>query len=413
MIRIHLVAEDAKSSVRRLRNFLQIPLLLFVATAWGQEPYPARLDQFPKPKTHKYLPGELTMVDHVNRMGILRPDRSDAHNKYHWDLPHHFTMLPYGSIVFRGAPATLRDIPIGTHLHGSFHLGPKGGYRVPLLESSYFQTVKNQPNRFSPDSQYSHVLLLEDDFSFYRRQGSIWKILNIDTTKQKLITKRIHFGSGNAEGLTGKQTFDLTAATRIWKGPGVGVQGDLKPEQQILFNLTWATIYGPGRLTDIWIDEESRAATTKQQRSTHYQFQRDHGVPALIESVEHLENGAGNVIAQLYPGIDEKTLADFKLKSYGRLIVVEPNLRSHDQGNDAKPFRLNKITRLAKPPLGSSGIQVNIYVPELLEGIRPGRSIRLKAALWPRGDLPREERVSPFDIRPRFLEVKIDDAEKR
>jgi hypothetical protein len=34
--------------------------------------------------------GEITMIDHVNRMGILRPDRSDEHNKYHWDLPHHF-----------------------------------------------------------------------------------------------------------------------------------------------------------------------------------------------------------------------------------------------------------------------------------------------------------------------------------
>jgi len=367
-------------------------------------PLPAqdvRLDQFPKPNTHKYIPGELTMVDHVNRMGILRPDRSDDHNKYHWDLPHHFTMLPYGSIMFRGSPATLRDIPIGTHLHGRLHIGPKGGYRVPLRKTNYEAQVKNSPNAFSPESQYSHVLLFEDDFSFYQRQGATWKILSIDNDKQKLVAER----SNDGDGLKGTQTFDLTPATRVRKGRAAGSQADLRPGQKILFNLTWATIYGPGRLTDIWIDVESRTLAAKQQRATHLQFQRDHGIPALIESVEHLEKGAGNVTAQFYTGLDDQTLADFKLKTYGRLIVVEPNLRSHDQGNDAKPFRVDEVAKISNPAPGSSGVQVKIYVPELLEGVRPGRSIRLKASTWPRGDLPREERVSPFDIRPRFLEV--------
>ena len=386
----------------RRQSVLYALLGLCGLSAYTEE---AKLDQFPKPKTYKYIPGELTMVDHVNRMGILRPDRSDEHNKYHWDLPHHFTMLPYGSIKFHGAPATLRDIPLGTHLHGRLHIGPKGGYRVPLLNSGYFQQVKNQPNRFSPDSQYSHVLLLEDDFSFYRRQGSTWTILSIDTEKLKLVAERTQWGSEKPEGLTGKQSFDLTAATRVWNGKAAGTQADLKVKQVILFNLTWATIYGPGRLTDIWIDEESRTKATKQQRATHHQFLRDHGVPALVESVEHLEKGAGNVLVQFYAGFDEQTLADFKLMTSGRLIVVESNLRSHDQGNDAKPFRVDEIIRIQKADPGSSGIQAEIYVPELLEGIRPGRSVRLKASTWPRGDLPREERISPFDIRPRFLEV--------
>ena len=402
----HPVAEDAKSSDRRLRSLLQIPLLFLTVAISAEEPFQARLDQFPKAGSHKYIPGELTMADHVNRMGILRPDRSDDHNKYHWDLPHHFTMLPYGSIRFRGAPATLRDIPIGTHLHGRLHIGPKGGYRVPLRKTNYEAQVKNEPNAYSPDSQYSHVLLFEDDFSFYQRQGTTWKILSIDNEKQELVAERSNQGTG----LNGTQTFALTAATRIWTGGGAGGQDDLNPGQQILFNLTWATIYGPGRLTDIWIDEESRIRAAKQQIASHYQFERDHGAPALIESVEHLERGAGNVTAQFYAGLGDRGLADFKFKTYGRLIVVESNLRSHDQGNDAKPFRLDEIIRLPKPSPGSSGVQVKIYVPELLEGVRPGRSIRLKASTWPRGDLPREERISPFDIRPRFLEVNINGA---
>ena len=35
-------------------------------------------------------------------------------------------MLPYGSVRYRGGAATLRDIPIGTHLHGWFYLPPEG-----------------------------------------------------------------------------------------------------------------------------------------------------------------------------------------------------------------------------------------------------------------------------------------------
>ena len=96
-------------------------------------------DQFPSLKHAKFLGGEITMIDHVNRMGILRPDRSDEHNKYHWDLPHHFEMLPYGLIYRHGTPATIRDIELGTHMHGIFFLGKQGMYKVPLLETQYFQ----------------------------------------------------------------------------------------------------------------------------------------------------------------------------------------------------------------------------------------------------------------------------------
>ena len=62
--------------------------------------------------TGKYFSGELVIVDAVNRRGALRLDG---------DGPlHYFAMLPYGMIGYNGAPAELRDLPLGTHLHGSF-----------------------------------------------------------------------------------------------------------------------------------------------------------------------------------------------------------------------------------------------------------------------------------------------------
>ena len=154
-------------------------------------------DQFPSLKHAKFMGGEITMIDHVNRMGILRPDRSDEHNKYHWDLPHHFEMLPYGLIYRYGAPATIRDIDLGTHMHGIFFLGNQGMYKVPLLETQYFQQIRNQPNQYSPDSPYNQALRLEDDFSFYLRQKATWQITHIDDDEGNLPVNEKTMGKRN------------------------------------------------------------------------------------------------------------------------------------------------------------------------------------------------------------------------
>src|SRR5436190_1917282 len=86
-------------------------------------PFQLKQGEFPPEGTSHSIAGELIALDHVNRTGTLRPDRTDAQRRGDWDLPLHFTMLPYGSMRYRGAPATLKDIPIGTHLHGEFYVG--------------------------------------------------------------------------------------------------------------------------------------------------------------------------------------------------------------------------------------------------------------------------------------------------
>ena len=79
-------------------------------------------------------------------------------------------MLPYGMLWYNGAPAELRDIPIGTHLHGTFYLPPKG-------EEKTIPPTKGPPQY---GSKYNHALLLEDDFSFYQRRSQSWKINSIE-----------------------------------------------------------------------------------------------------------------------------------------------------------------------------------------------------------------------------------------
>jgi hypothetical protein len=80
--------------------------------------------EFPK-EPGNYLAGELVTIDAINRRGGLRLDGDLNADRYHRAQPVDFAMLPYGMIYYHGAPAELRDIPLGTHLHGSFYLPPK------------------------------------------------------------------------------------------------------------------------------------------------------------------------------------------------------------------------------------------------------------------------------------------------
>ena len=68
--------------------------------------------------------GDLVISDPMNRRGALR--------KSQHALRHYFAMLPYGMVWYHGAPADIRDIPLGTHLHGRFMLPLEGEEKTSL-----------------------------------------------------------------------------------------------------------------------------------------------------------------------------------------------------------------------------------------------------------------------------------------
>jgi len=45
-------------------------------------------------------------------------------------------------------------------------------------------------------------------------------------------------------------------------------------------------------------------------------------------------------------------------------------------------------------PLGSSGIQIRFETDLIIEGIRPGRTVRVRPGTWPLVNVPREEYLS-------------------
>ena len=103
-------------------TLLYLATLLLACTALADDkPFRPVAGKFPPlDKAHAYR-GELIFVDHANRRGSLR---IQSEGTYFRTAPRPFAMLPYGVIRYHGAPAGLRDIPIGTVLHARGFLPP-------------------------------------------------------------------------------------------------------------------------------------------------------------------------------------------------------------------------------------------------------------------------------------------------
>jgi hypothetical protein len=348
-----------------MRTVLAILLLLAGAddaAPWTQ----AKPGEFPAAGTAREIAGELIGVDPVARTGTLRPDRNDSQRTDDYDIAMPFTQLPYAKTMLHGSFAELRDVPIGTHLHGLF-----------LVQDA---PAKNQKPVFN------RVLQLEDDFSYFTRLKKSWRVDTVEADKGRLVVTGVAAdGQADAKPVT----YQIGPATRVWKGRGLAKFADLVPGQQILANLTVCTLKGPGRCTDLWIDDESRALARERQLEAHKLFQREHGLGCWIESVD---NQAGTVTVTLFDAADPSLLKEIRVKEHVAAAVAEESLRTYDQNNDVRRGPVLEVKTLASVP-GSSGVQVTFKPNPLLEGYRPKRYLRVFAGGWRVDDLPREERL--------------------
>ncbi len=132
------------------------------------------------------------------------------------------------------------------------------------------------------------------------------------------------------------------------------------------------------------------------QTETHKAFIRSRWMPAWIDSVEYAKFGRATVTATLFGGMDESQIADFT-KDVTAYMNASENTLKHAGGTTALLIMLPKVTILEviktseKVPLGSSGIQIRFETDLIIEGIRPGRIVRIRPASWPQVDVPREE----------------------
>lgn len=380
-----------------------------VAASAVANPQIALDEEFPQLSGATSFSGEITLVEHINRRGLLRLDRDGTINKYFWDLPHEFQMLPYGAIHFHGATGDLKDIPPGTHLHGKFFLGPEGDYEVKPPVSGYVAGKMARPDLRSVESKYSRVFLLEDDFSFYQRQGLAWRINSIRKDQKEVRAELVSLETGNPADIEndpfeGEQRFRIDQRTRFWQGNRFASIADLKPEAVVQVNLTWVTLLGPqkqhGIVTDIWLDEESQSLAAKVQQGRHNAQLRLRGVGAKVMKTEHTpgKGAEGHVTMQFHAGIDPELIEEIV---EGKTIFVraaEPSLRTYDS-NDQKAGHIKEVIQLENPPPGSSGVQIRFHIYEMFEGLRAGRTIKVGRRDWEIPFTPREEKLWPQDIR--------------
>lgn len=379
-------------------------LLIVTSSVYAGDPGIALDSEFPDPAGAKEFSGEITLVEHVNRKGILRLDRDGTINKYFWDLPHNFQMLPYGAIYLKGAPAELKDIPIGTHLHGKFYLGPEGPFEVKPPVSNYFAGKMGRPDLRSIESQYSRVLLLEDDFTHYQKQGVAWKIQTIKEDQSEILVEKVSLSKDTAKFEPATMVLRVDRGTRIWKNKSIGSPKDLAAGQIVQINMGWVTLLGSfkqdGLCREIWVDEISRQAATESQRGIHIEHQKRRGIPATVIKTEHDpgRGAKGWATVQLHDSVDPELLEEMSKRQSIFTKCVEPSLRMYSV-NTTGYGGIESITKLQNPKPGSSGIQLRISFNEMQEGHRKGRTIRVGSQSWVRPKIPREEWLRPNDLR--------------
>ncbi len=374
----------------------------FISNAQGDEPFRPESGKFPPIEEAKAYRGELVFVDHVNRRGSLRLHVDGHFQEGHL---HHFAMLPYGEIYYHGAPADLRDIPIGTVLYGLFYLPPDP-------DTSAVPNVKGNDKTAPPET---HAILLEDGPSLCLRKEKAWKLkeVNINGSEGLLVASLDREDGG--EGLGGEHQLTIDASTRIWRGRELLGLDDLISEdlwpasgkkefdgQEIQLVLTWHPryLYQQFHVSDLWLDETAMNVAIERQRQRHIRHIHTRWMPARVDTIQYGKFGQATITATLFGGMDDSLYAEFKSGNGGKMAAAENTLRTWWPDHDGMDGRIISIEKTEdKPQLGSSGIQIQFEVSLILEGFRPGRIVRIRTQGWPNVKPPVEERVRSFEDR--------------
>ena len=385
--------------------------LASVGAAGEDPPFRPEPGKFPPlEKAHAYR-GELVFVDHANRRGSLRVRGAGM---FFRNDPHPFALLPYAVVRYHDAPADLRDIPLGTVLHVRAFLPPEPKLSaVPVLPVDNKEKDANHNRGAGIFPAENHALLLEDEPSRCRREGKVWKLKEVDLGDHggTLVARREPMQGGDGKAADEKLTFD--AATRVWRGRDCLAVGDLVAEgawpakgkkdlngQAVQLGITWRPtpdgVFTRFHVSDIWLDDAAMHRAARNQSETHKAFIRSRWMAAWIDAVEYGKFGRAKVTATLFGGMDASLYADFEKGGPAMMNAVENTLKhthgAYGPAHMASRGTLLEVVRMpGEPPLGSSGIQIRFETDLIIEGLRPGRVVRVRSGKWPLVQVPREE----------------------
>ena len=376
----------------------------------AEEPFRPEAGTFPPFEKAIAYRGELVFVDHANRRGSIRIQGAGT---YFRNAPHPFALLPYGIVRYLGAPADLRDIPLGTVLHVRAFLPPDPKISaVPVLPVDNREKTAGYSGAGIAPAE-NHIILLEDEPSYCQREEMVWKLKEVDLKNREgmIVASRELLQGGDGKEVEEKMTFD--AATRIWRGrerldiddliaEGAWPAEGKKPlgGQAVWLGITWKPtpdgVFSRFHISDIWMNEAAMEHAARHQTEVHKAFIRSRWMPAWIDAVEYGKFGRAKVTATLFGGMDDSLYADFKKDTPALMNAVENTLKhthgAYGPAHMASRGSLLEVTKApGDAPLGSSGIQIRFETDLIIEGIRPGRVVRIRPAGWPEVQVPREE----------------------
>jgi hypothetical protein len=261
----------------------------------------------------------------------------------------------------------------------------------------------------------NHIFLFEDEPSYCKRQGLVWKLKEINLNEdQGIVTARRESKSGNGD--VHKETFSIDTATRFWRGkehlhlsdliqekvlPENGVQS--LNDQSVLLGIFWKPtsggVFKRFHISDVWLDELAMERASRIQNENHKTFVKSRWMPGWVDKVEYGKFGRAQVTVTLFGGMDDSLYADFK-KGQKAMLASSENTLKHWAGGTAgtaqmasKGILLEVSKTQEKVPLGSSGIQLSLETNLVTEGFRPGKVIRIRPESWPLLQVPREEYI--------------------
>lgn len=305
--------------------------------------------EFPPHHSDRRISGELVSADFVHRKGQFRMSKTG-------ELVD-FTMPPYGAINYLNSEADLRDIPLGTFFLFFLNQDPQGG----------FTRLATMQDQFTMDASHTFTYRLDE----------------VKLAEGKLLTTK-HSLPKKKEDL-GKKELIVTAETRVWKGDKQVKLEDLKPGDELLYNLTDRTASSTGRCTDIWAGTDTHQLTTDHQRTKFNEFIKVRGIPGWIEKTED------KLVTVTFFSGDTRAfkaswMNDLAVGKAGKLAVANDELRTWNPPVDGEGASIVEVRHVSQGAYGCSGVRVVLRISNMLEGFRKGRVVRFFGPGWKVGD---------------------------
>jgi len=302
--------------------------------------------EFPPHHSDRRISGELVSADFVHRTGQFRMSKTG-------ELVD-FTMPPYGSVIYLNAEADLRDVPMGT----------------------YFLFFLNQDSH----GNFTRLATMQDQYSMDAGHSFSYRLDEAKLAEGKLLTTQ-HSIPKKLENI-GTREWLVTKETRVWKGDKQVKLDDMKPGDELLFNITGKSATSPGVCTDVWIGTDTHTLVTETQRKKFMAFTKWRGLPAWVDKTE-----GNRITVTLFSG-DPKNFAkmwmgDFAAGQEGAICVANDELRTWNPVTDKEKVTIIEAQKLPMDSYGCSGVRLVLEVKYMLEGFRKGRCVRVFGNGWP------------------------------